>query len=88
MTKFEAGKSKEYKIKAIEDNAICANKEKNYLPGLYYLVAWQSIFWERKYLRTIICSLVSKKADQFFWQKTFKKASSEFSTHQFYFANN
>ena len=36
---FEAGNSKEYKMKVIQDSTIYANKTKNHLPGLYYLVA-------------------------------------------------
>ena len=36
---FEAGNSKEYKVEAIWDNAIYANKAKGHLLGLYYLVA-------------------------------------------------
>ena len=38
---FEAGNSKEYKMEAIQDIAVYANKAKGYLPGLYYLVIWK-----------------------------------------------
>ena len=38
MTKFEVGKSKKYKVKAIRDNTVYTNKTQGYLPGLYYLV--------------------------------------------------
>ena len=43
---FEAGDSKKYKIEAIWDNAVYANKAKGHLPGLYYLVAWKRYFEE------------------------------------------
>ena len=34
--------SKEYKVEAIWDNAVYANKsESSHIPGLYYLVAWK-----------------------------------------------
>ena len=36
---FEADNSKEYKVEAIRDIAVYANKAKGHLPGLYYLVA-------------------------------------------------
>ena len=36
---FEASDSKKYKVEAIQDNAIYANKAESYLSGLYYLVA-------------------------------------------------
>ena len=38
---------------------------------------------EKKYFRIIIWSLASKKADQFFLQKIFGEAHSNFSTYQF-----
>ena len=39
---LEAGNSKEYKIKAIQDSAVYTSKlESGQLPGLYYLVAWK-----------------------------------------------
>ena len=35
--------SEEYKVEAIWDSAVYANKsESGHLPGLYYLVAWKS----------------------------------------------
>ncbi len=34
--------SKEYKVKAICDNAVYAKESEGYLPGLYYLVPWKS----------------------------------------------
>ena len=36
---FEANDSKKYKVEAIWDSAVYANKAKVYLVGLYYLVA-------------------------------------------------
>ena len=40
---FEAGNSKEYKVKAIQDSAVYASKlESGQLLCLYYLVAWKS----------------------------------------------
>ena len=41
---FEAGNSKEYKVKVIRDNAIHANKAEDHLPVSYYLFA------QKKYL--------------------------------------
>ena len=35
---FEFGKNKEYKVKAIWNSAVYANKAKSHLLGLYYLV--------------------------------------------------
>ncbi len=35
---FEAGKDKEYKVKAIIDNAMYSKEINNQMPGLYYLV--------------------------------------------------
>ena len=38
--KFEAGDSKDYKVEAIWDSVVYANKlESSQLPALYYLVA-------------------------------------------------
>ena len=37
--KFEMGKDKKYKVKAIRDSAVYAKETDRYLPGLYYLVA-------------------------------------------------
>ena len=42
---FKAGNSKKYKVEAIWDSAVYANKTKGQLPGLYYLVSW------KKYLK-------------------------------------
>ena len=36
---FEANDSEEYKVEAIWNSAVYANKVKSHLPGLYYLVA-------------------------------------------------
>ena len=36
---FETSNSKEYKVEAIWDSAVYANKAESHLPGLYYLVA-------------------------------------------------
>ena len=39
---FSDKDSKEFKVKAIWDSAVYANKlESGHLPGLYYLVAWK-----------------------------------------------
>ena len=39
---FEFGNSEEYKVEAIRDSIIYVNKlEGDYLPGLYYLIAWK-----------------------------------------------
>ena len=38
---FKVGNSKEYKVEAIWDSAVYANKAKSHLLGLYYLVAWK-----------------------------------------------
>ena len=35
---FEAGASKKYKVEAIQDSTVNANKAKDYLPGLYYVI--------------------------------------------------
>ena len=43
---FEAGRSKEYKVKAIWNGAVYANMAKCDLPSLYYLVAWKRYFEE------------------------------------------
>ena len=37
--KFEAGNSKEYKVKAFWDSTVYANKAESYLLVLYYVVA-------------------------------------------------
>ena len=40
---FNAGNSKEYKIKAIQDSGVyMIELESGHLPGLYYLIAWNS----------------------------------------------
>ena len=44
---FDAGDNKEYKIKAIIDNAVYAKEAEAHLPGLYYLVSWKS-YLEKK----------------------------------------
>ena len=36
---FKANNTKKYKMEAIEDNVVYANKAEGHLPGLYYLVA-------------------------------------------------
>ena len=38
---FEANNSKEYKLEAIWNSVVYANKAKGHLPSLYYLVAWK-----------------------------------------------
>ena len=39
---FEAGDNKEYKVKAIIDNALYGQQANNkQMPGLYYLVSWK-----------------------------------------------
>ena len=38
---FDAGDNKEYKVEAIIDSAVYANKAEGHLPGLYYLVSWK-----------------------------------------------
>ena len=38
---LEAGDSKEYKVEAIWDSAVYANKAKGHLLDLYYLIAWK-----------------------------------------------
>ena len=39
---LEAGNSKEYEVKAIQNSTVYANKlESGQLPGLYYLVVWK-----------------------------------------------
>ena len=43
---FEAGYSKEYEMEVIWDSAIYANKAKDYLLSLYYLVAWKKYLEE------------------------------------------
>ena len=43
---FEAGDSNEYKVEAIWNSAVFANKAKSHLPGLYYLVAYQKFLKE------------------------------------------
>ena len=49
---FKASNSKEYKVEAIWDSPVYANKSKSdHLSGLYYLVAWKGYpkeenFWE------------------------------------------
>lgn len=36
MSEFEIGNNKEYKVKAIQDNAIYAKEANKHLQGLYY----------------------------------------------------
>ena len=44
---FEASNSKEYKVEAIWDSAVYANKsESGHLPDFYYLVAWKGYLKE------------------------------------------
>ena len=38
VPEFEADNNKEYKVKAIQNNAIYTKKAGKYLPGLYYLI--------------------------------------------------
>ena len=39
VIELETGKSKEYKVEAIWNNAVYARKSKSHLPRLYYLIA-------------------------------------------------
>ena len=39
---FEAGNDKEYKIDSIQDNTVYVRESARQLPGLDYLVLWQS----------------------------------------------
>ena len=42
VTELKAGNSKKYKVEAIWDSIVYANKlESGQLPGLYYLIAWK-----------------------------------------------
>ena len=43
---FEASNSKVYKLKAIWDSVVYANKGESHLPGLYYLIVWKKYFKE------------------------------------------
>ena len=45
MPKFQTGNDKEYKVEAIQDNAIYAKEADGYIPGLYYLVVWKSYLY-------------------------------------------
>ena len=84
---LKAGNSKEYKVEAIWNSAVYANKsESGQLPGLLPN-SMEKIPWERKYLRTIICSSAPKKADQFLLQKSPGETNSDFSFYQFRFAD-
>ena len=38
---FDAGNNKEYKVKAIINNAVYAKEAEGHLPSLYYLVFWK-----------------------------------------------
>ena len=44
---FEAGDNKEYKVEAIWDSAVYANKAEGHLPGLYNLVLWKRYLKEK-----------------------------------------
>ena len=44
---FETGNSGEYKVEAIWNNAVYANKTECYLPGLYYLVVSKGYLKEK-----------------------------------------
>ena len=47
VTKLDAGdNSGEYKVKAIQDNAVYAKEADRHLPGLYYLMAWKGYLKE------------------------------------------
>ena len=41
-----AGNSQEFKVEAVWENAIYANKAEGHLPGLYYLIVWKRYFEE------------------------------------------
>lgn len=44
VTELDTGNSAEYEVEAIWDSMVYANKLEDYLPGLYYLVAWKRLF--------------------------------------------
>ena len=49
VTRLNAGNkdNKEYKVEAIWDNIVYANKSESHLLGLYYLVTWKYYFEEK-----------------------------------------
>ena len=48
MPEFELGNNKEYKVEAIQDNAVFAKEADGHLLGLYYLVTWKGYPKEEK----------------------------------------
>ena len=75
---FEAGNSKEYKMEAIWDCAVYANKAKGYLPSLYYLVAWKRYSEEENTWEPSSTVQHLKKLINFFYKKHPEKPTATF----------
>ena len=66
--------SKEYKLKAIRDSAVYANKlESGYLPSFYYLVAWKGYLEEKNNWKLLSAVQHLKKLISSFYKDYLKK---------------
>ena len=66
--------SKKYKVEAIWDNAVYANKlESGHLPGLYYLVVWKGYLKKENIWELLLAVQQLKKLISFFHKDYPKK---------------
>ena len=74
---FEAGNSKEYKVKAIRDSAVYINKsESSHLSDLYYLVAWKGYLKEKNTWEPLSAVQYLKKLISSFHKDHLEKATA------------
>lgn len=77
VTKLDAGNSKKYKVEAIWDNTIYANKlESGYLPGLYYLIVWKSYPKEENTWKPLFAVHQLKKLISSFYKNYLEKPTA------------
>lgn len=72
--KFKAGKSKEYKVKAIYNNGVYAKKTKVHLPGVYYLITWKDYLKDENIEEFLLAVQQFKKLICYFHEKQPKKS--------------
>ena len=75
---FEAGNGKKYKVEAIWDNTVYANKAKSHLLGLYYLIAWKKYPEKENTWELSFTVLYLKKLINSFYKKHLEKPTATF----------
>lgn len=78
---FHPNDAKKYKMEAIRNRFVHVNKAKDYLPSLYYLIAWKMYF--KKYIRTFFSCRVVKKTDPFHLSRANVEINKNFLAHCF-----